>query len=143
MKYFQESTHYTLQLLPQAVKSIFDVYNTDTISLHFSTTSTASLGNLNINYNFEQANQHGVLQVYREQKLIKEVKVLNQQGLVSLEGIQPGDYQLKYISDWNNNGVWSAGNYWTKQQPENVYWYSEPINLRANWDLDVNWQLIP
>ena len=140
---FQESTHYTLQLLPQAVKSIFDVYNTDTISLHFSTTSTASLGNLNINYNFEQANQHGVLQVYREQKLIKEVKVLNQQGLVSLEGIQPGDYQLKYISDWNNNGVWSAGNYWTKQQPENVYWYSEPINLRANWDLDVNWQLIP
>ena len=92
------------------------MYNTDTISLHFSTTSTASLGNLNINYNFEQANQHGVLQVYREQKLIKEVKVLNQQGLVSLEGIQPGDYQLKYISDWDNNGVWSAGNYWTKQQ---------------------------
>ena len=78
-----------------------------------------------------------------ENNFVKEIRVKKEKGILKLEGAKPGNYQLKYISDEDNNGKWSAGNYWKKIQPEMVYWYSDPINLRANWDLDVNWELIP
>ncbi len=142
-KQFEESTNYTLQLLPNAVKSIFDVYNEDTINLNFSTTATSSLGNLQIEYNFQNASPNGILQLFLENNFVKEILVKKEKGILKLEGAKPGNYQLKYISDEDNNGKWSAGNYWKKIQPEMVYWYSEPINLRANWDLDVHWELIP
>lgn len=142
-KQLAESSNYTLQLLPNAIKSIFDVSNKDTINLKFSTTATDVLGNLSIDYNFKKASPNGILQLFLESTFIKEIKVKQEKGKLWLEGIKPGNYRLKYISDADNNGKWSAGDYWKKQQSEMVYWYSEPINLRANWELDVNWELIP
>lgn len=139
----KESSTYKLQLLPKAVKSIFNVYNEDTINLNFATTTNSSLGNLNIAYDFTQSTGNGVLQVYVENKFLKEVIVKNVKGKVLLEGTKPGNYRLKYIADENNDGAFTAGDYWTKKQSERVYWYNEKINLRANWDLDVEWTLIP
>ena len=34
----------------------------------------------------------------------------------------------------NDNFMWDTGDYQTKRQPENVYYYSGAIDVRPNWE---------
>lgn len=136
-----EENIYALKLLPKAVKTIFGVHNEDTLTIGFSTAKSTSFGNLNIKYNFSQIGKQGVFQVYLEDKLIDELIVDDKPNKYKIEGGKPGNYRLKYILDENGDDEWTPGNYWTKTQPEKVFWYNEKITLRANWDLDVDWVL--
>ncbi|GIR11939.1 MAG: hypothetical protein CM15mP23_05140 [Cryomorphaceae bacterium] len=43
----------------------------------------------------------------------------------------------------NQDGKWTAGNYFENVLPEKVYYYPELINLRANWELEVDWEINP
>ena len=52
------------------------------------------------------------------------------------------DDQQKKIIDDNNNHIWDTGSFAIKQQPEKVYFYEKPVNIRTNWDLEVNWAII-
>jgi hypothetical protein len=55
--------------------------------------------------------------------------------------ITPGKYQLKYIADSNEDGVWNTGNWENKTQPEKVINYPNEITIRSNWDLELEWDL--
>ena len=137
----KENLTYKLTFFPEAIQSIFGSFNKDTLTLDFSTASNSSLGNLNINYNFEAANETGILQVYFKKNLKKEIFVKNNKGSLIFEGAKPGNYKLKYIADTDDDKKWTTGNYWENKQPEMIYWYNEDIKLRANWDLDIEWIL--
>ena len=55
------------------------------------------------------------------------------------ENIEPGNYLIRVLVDNNNNGKWDPGNYFLGEQNEDVYFYTEPISLRANWEVtDIN-----
>lgn len=138
-----EAENYRIKIHPGAIKSIFDVINEDTIRLNFSTIENTSLGNLIAKYDFSSIQENGILQIFLEGKLIDEYIITDKKGAISLVGSKPGNYSFKYIVDENNDGEWTPGDYWTNTQPEKVYLYKDPINLRANWDLDVEWILIP
>ena len=137
----KENSNYKLIFFPNAIRSIFGSFNNDTITIDFTTALNSLLGNLTINYDFEQANKQGILQVYFEKKFKTEIFVTNNKGRLMFEGAKPGNYQLKYIADTNNDKKWTPGNYWENKQPENIYWYNQSITLRNNWDLDVEWVL--
>ncbi len=137
----KENSSYQLTILPQAIQSIFGRRNKDTLRLYFTTALNSSLGNLTINYLFKEVKKKGILQVYFENNFLKEVFLTEKQGKLFIEGAKPGNYQLKYISDENGDKTWTPGNYWKKLQPEMIYWYNQNINLRANWDLEVEWIL--
>jgi uncharacterized protein (DUF2141 family) len=52
----------------------------------------------------------------------------------------PGDYILRITIDQDANGKWSAGNFYTKKEPEPfVYYINEKrtniVSLKANWDI--------
>ncbi|MBT1703120.1 Ig-like domain-containing domain [Chryseosolibacter indicus] len=58
----------------------------------------------------------------------------------SFEDLQPSTYQLRIILDRNGNGVWDAGNYIRKEEPEEIfYWEDEngqrEIKLKANFEI--------
>lgn len=139
----KESNNYTLKLLPNAITSIFEAQNKDTLKVKFSTTALASLSNMSLKYDFSGVTGKGVLEIWNSGDLVKKTILSTKKGLIQLKGIKPGEYKLKYIDDKDGNQKWTSGSYWTKQQPESVYWYAESINLRANWDLDVQWTLTP
>jgi hypothetical protein len=44
------------------------------------------------------------------------------------------------LIDNNNNGKWDTGAYYGKQklQPEIVQWFPTPLNIRANWENEIN-----
>lgn len=132
-----------LILLPNAFTSIFGVVNTDTVRINFAATASEKISALKLEYNFEAVDGKGLLEVYQGDKILRKERIVEKTGILFLEGMQPGDYKLKYVADIDGNGDWTSGNYWQKKQPEKVFWYAEPISLRANWDVDLNWTLIP
>lgn len=50
--------------------------------------------------------------------------------------VPPGKYQLRVIVDRNNNRRWDAGNYAKGTQPERVYYFSDPIQVKSNFEFD-------
>ena len=59
------------------------------------------------------------------------------------EKLLPARYEIRLIVDSNKDGKWTAGNYFDNVLPEKVYYYPELINLRANWELEVDWEINP
>lgn len=58
----------------------------------------------------------------------------------NFEDLKPGDYQLRLVIDEDNDGKWDPGNFYLKQQPEEIFFYRNEkgatlINLKANWEL--------
>jgi hypothetical protein len=58
--------------------------------------------------------------------------------------LPPGDYQLKILSDKNQNGRWDTGKYFNiKRQPELVRNLNLILTIKANWDNEMNLILKP
>ena len=50
--------------------------------------------------------------------------------------INPQVYYIRLFMDSNGNGKWDTGNYDEKLQPEKVYYYPRPIELRAMFEYE-------
>lgn len=59
-----------------------------------------------------------------------------------VDSLPAGNYSFRIIFDNNNNGQWDTGHLITKRLPEKIVNYKEPIEIRANWDLNLLWQAI-
>jgi hypothetical protein len=57
---------------------------------------------------------------------------------VNFNRILPGDYQLRILYDKNQNGKWDSGDYNKKRQPEIVIPRKQTLNIRPNWDNEVD-----
>ena len=94
------------------------------------------IGSLKIKSNLDT---NIIIQIYKDDKLYKEDFFSKNPYII--DSIPAGEYALYLIIDKNNNHVWDTGNFALKQQPEKVYLYEKPINIRTNWDLEVNWTI--
>ena len=113
----------------------------DTTTINADSTSTDSLlieeiayGNLEI---ITSKNNPCIFQLLKNKKVINEYTFTESPFL--LTDITPGKYQLKYITDSNNDGEWTTGNWESKTQAEQVINYPTEITVRANWDLELEW----
>lgn len=50
------------------------------------------------------------------------------------KNVLPGTYFAKLIQDKGNNKRWTTGDYRENKQPDRVYYFPSPLNLRAYWD---------
>jgi uncharacterized protein (DUF2141 family) len=73
-------------------------------------------------------------------RVIKALSVNGQDSLV-IESLRPGTFKLRAIEDRNKDGRWTPANYDTKIQAEPVFRYSEEIDIRAGWDLAVEFEI--
>jgi hypothetical protein len=128
--------------------SILDCFGlpNDSLATLFKIPTNESLGNLFFKINFDStanivASPHYVFQLLNEKgDIIKQEKITGTSTFEYLE-FKPGIYKARLIIDENNNGQWDTGNLLKKIQPEKVYYNTEPINLRANWDLEEEWKI--
>ncbi|MGZ5303519.1 MAG: Ig-like domain-containing domain, partial [Bacteroidia bacterium] len=54
---------------------------------------------------------------------------------VSMPYIAPGVYKLRLVKDENKNGRWDTGNVLEKKLPEEIIYYPEDLNIKANWEM--------
>lgn len=66
-------------------------------------------------------------------KVLRKSKVRSDHAAL-FRNVNPAKYYARVIVDANDNFVWDTGDYETKRQPENVYYYGGSFEVRANWD---------
>jgi hypothetical protein len=54
--------------------------------------------------------------------------------------LPPTSYQIRLVIDSNGNQKWDPGNFFKKQEPEPIVYYSnelkeQNVNIKANWEL--------
>ena len=51
------------------------------------------------------------------------------------------DYYMRCFVDYNGDGEWTTGEYDQGRAPEQVYYYPQPIPLKAKWEVNQDWNL--
>lgn len=55
---------------------------------------------------------------------------------------RPGEYELRIVLDRNKNGEWDTGQFFGEhRQPERVLRITRKVNVKANWDNEIDIQL--
>ena len=58
---------------------------------------------------------------------------------LTMTDLVPKKYGIRIIWDDNGNGRWDVGEFATRKQPEQIRYYPNEIELRANWELEIEW----
>lgn len=131
--------NYTIQIQEGATKDIFGL-RSDSASYYIQTKKNEDYGTV-------------VLTIYNNQNseliiefLKQDLSVLNEKNVLpnavtplTYQYLLPGKYFFRAIKDDNNNGMWDTGNLSEKKQPEQIYYFSTEITVKANWDLELKW----
>lgn len=107
----------------------------DSLSFDFTFMNPKELGIINLDVSSYQ-DQHIIIEVLKDSKLVKEFTVFNE-NKISITELIPGNYTFRVILDENKNKMWDTGYYIEGIQPETIHTFLTPTNVRANWDIDI------
>jgi len=137
---WKPNTNYHLFIPPSTFTDFFGLTN-DSIDINFKTRDEAYYGNFKIQINIPPTEHNYIVQLLDEQERVVRTRDIKSSETITYEYLPPGKYKLKIIYDTNTNYKWDSGNISKKRQPEKVIFNSELITVRANWDLDMKWDV--
>ena len=125
-------------IIPDSV--FFGIRNmtNDSIRLSFGVQEESALGNIFLTVVVPDDVPQIILELTTEQGKVVERRILTHTDEVAFWYIDPGKYKLKAILDLDANGVWSPGNFNKRLQPEKIIFYKGTLEVRANWDIDLD-----
>lgn len=136
---WKDSVKYTLFIPLGAITDIYGNIN-DTVQATFEIRPYTEYGTLTIKPHLPLLQGTYILQLVDEKdNIITERQFTNATISLAFEHLSPQKCRLKLVFDTNDDGKWTTGNYLLKRQPERVIYFNEPIEIRANWDLDYDW----
>tara|TARA_B100000795_G_scaffold80697_1_gene57989 strand:- start:12020 stop:13063 length:1044 start_codon:yes stop_codon:yes gene_type:complete len=118
---------------------LFDPYfNFDSIKIenNLKIDSVSKTGNLLINL---KKAEPVIILLYKNDEVMY-LRSFND-SICRINNISTGEYSVKIIIDTNNNQKWDNGNFKKKENPEKSYIYNEKINIRENWDLNIDCEI--
>lgn len=138
---WKQGEQYKIKLLPSSATDLFGT-NIDSTSLSIRTLKFEDYGSMVFKLQAPNRKHNYVLELLdSKQNVVKSWRV-KPSDKVEWKRIRPGKYQFKLIYDVNENGSWDTGKYGEKRQPEKIVFYNKPINVRANWDVDLEWKVV-
>ena len=134
------SDNYRVFILPEAIKDVRGVSN-DTLQYNVVSQSLEDYGNVYLDV-IRNSNSKFILQMIDSNgEVIRVFKNVNQDATYNFDYVRPGKYIFRLIEDANNNDKWDTGNYLKKIKPERVYYFSNELEVRANWDFNETFNL--
>ena len=133
---WQPNTQYRLLIQKDAVIDTANGMLVKNDTIKFSTKNLEDYGSIRINFNKIDTSKNLVLQIIKDNKLIESIKI--SEKVLTRKLFNPGEYELRILLDKNNNGIWDAGNYKQKQQPEIVNPIKQRLGVRANWENEID-----
>lgn len=130
-------------------------FKKDTVELQFIEKQFTSISGLTskkdkITYLPYVADNFGIIKGKVEtNKKVFELQLIDNQYIInnsyknvsnySFKGISPGKYTLRVLIDDNNDGKIELGNFKTRTVPESIYFHTEVLDVKANWEFaDIN-----
>jgi len=133
---WQPNSQYKLLIQKDAVTDTTNSLLPKNDTIKFSTKKLEDYGSIKINFNKIDTSKNPVLQIIKDNKLIESIKI--SEKVLTRKLFNPGEYELRILLDKNNNGIWDAGNYKQKQQPEIVNPIKQRLGVRANWENEID-----
>ncbi|MDQ3049937.1 MAG: Ig-like domain-containing protein [Bacteroidota bacterium] len=128
---------YSVEIPPGTAEDRYGRLN-DSIRFSFTVPGERSGGSISVVFN-PASPQPLLLQLVNEKDEI--VRQRNTSGPFNglFEQVDPGSYRLRVVYDSNNNGRWDAGDIRNKLLPEKILYNADPITVRSNWEVEVEW----
>ena len=126
---------YSIDILPNAIIDLRGGTN-DTLDYRAVSQSLEDYGNVYLNVIRDSESEYILHMVNSDNEIVRKYNSINQDGIYNFELIKPGKYIFRMIRDNNKNKKWDTGNYLKKIQPEEVYYSSFELEIRANWDFN-------
>ncbi|HDR90205.1 MAG TPA: hypothetical protein ENN63_11345 [Bacteroidetes bacterium] len=135
---WEPETKYRLNVLPGAFTGYLGNSH-DTLKLEYTTRKADYYGNLYLNVTGVEGQV--IVQMLGSSEEVLQEKAIASDTYLEFEYLHPGKVIFRAIDDRNGNGEWDTGHYLQKIQPERVHYYPEEVNVRANWDIELNWDI--
>jgi uncharacterized protein (DUF2141 family) len=129
---------YSIAIDDSAFRDISGNYN-DSTFFRFKVRTIEDYGVLIMHIFLPDQSSPYIIQLLTEKGNPVDERIITSSGFTKFEYLMAGNYKLKAICDSNRNGKWDPGNYHDKQLPEKVEFYSQPLVIRANWDMQEEW----
>ena len=113
-------------------------YTNDSIRVGFSVQEESAFGNIYITVEIPENIPQVIVELTTENGKTLDTRVVTKTEELAFEYLDPGKYKLKATLDLDANGVWSPGNYNKKLQAEKIVFYQNTLEVRANWDIDLD-----
>ena len=130
---------YKMRILPGAFTDFFG-YTNDTAIHKFSIQEQTFFGTLKLDLSFSKKS-HYLVQLLDDKNNVYKQDTINGTASIFYDGLPPALYGIRVIKDDNHNGKWDIGNYLHGIQPEMIYYYSDKLNIRSNWDVTQAWKV--
>ena len=125
-------------LVPDSTFFGFRGLTNDTIKLSFGVQEESAFGNVYLTVEVPSDLPQVIIELLTEQGKVVEKHILTKSGELAFEYLDPGKYKLKATLDQDANGEWSPGNFAKRLQPEKIVFYNGTLEVRANWDIDLD-----
>ena len=130
---------YRAEFLPGAFIDFFDIEN-DTLKVEFSTKKTSNYSSIFLTLNNVKSYPIIIELINNKGEVVAQKYALNSQEYQFIN-LQSSSYKVRIIYDTNSNKKWDTGNYLTKQQPEEVYYFKNILEAKANWELSESFSI--
>ena len=139
---WEANTDYKLILPQKSVQDSLSNFLVKADTIRFKTKPVSSYGTAILRINGFQQFEHPVLLLTQDEKVKFSYPIT--ENILRIPLLPPGDYQLKLLTDNNQNGLWDTGKFFgLKLQPELVRNLKLILNIRSNWDNEMNLILKP
>ena len=132
---WKEKAKYRIRALPGAFNDIY-YHSNDTLTTNFTLQEKTYYGKLIVT--LSELTTPVMVQLMNEKEIVLRTKNAETDGKLIFDLLNPGKYIIKFVFDVNGNNKWDTGDYLKNIQPEKVIYYIGEINIRSNWDLEVN-----
>ena len=133
----KQGSDYRLTIDSLAVTSIYGVA-CDTVRSTFKVKGEEEYANLHVNcLGFEGKAFAHLLD--KQGRVVRTVDVLGK--FADFYDVLPETYYIMMVLDANGNGRWDTGNYSQHLQPEDVFYYHNPVKLKKFSDITLTWNI--
>ncbi|MCK5824752.1 MAG: Ig-like domain-containing protein [Ichthyobacteriaceae bacterium] len=133
------NSKYYVTLLPGAIKNIFDNKN-DTLIFNANVPKKSDYGEISITIQNIKSYPVIVNLLTTKGSIVKTLNSAQDDTFI-FKHLKPGKYVIQLIYDANSNEYWDAGNFLERKFPEEVKYFLDTLDLKANWEIQQDWIL--
>lgn len=134
---WKEGSSYRLRIDSASVTDIYGNCN-DKTELKFRIKTKEEYSTLK--FKVQGVADSAFVELLNAKEQVKRVENLRN-GEVFFKNVHPGEYYARLVVDSDNDGLWTTGKYVENRKPEQVYYFSKTLKLRANWDVEEDWDV--
>ncbi|MBC8172557.1 MAG: Ig-like domain-containing protein [Chitinophagales bacterium] len=141
MYQWKPSVRYSIHMQSGSMTDIFGLYN-DSATFFIETKEIEDYGTIKLNI-VNKTNEQIILQFMKNDQSIISERIITDEIAppITYNYLLPETYLLRAIIDKNKNKKWDTGDYEKKIQPEQVIFYDESLASKANWEIEIEWNI--